>query len=450
VHDAGPTGPEQPQLHVWFAAVDVGAAVRDLTARTSIEDLPSAEFVLDVDALPNGAVVDYLAEVRITAVWQGNESPLFTGAVVAATPRETGIYVQCRGATALTEELFPPFASSNLSAADIIHLVTRSAGFPDKRLRIEGLDELPREPFEVAVPLRGVSSPTAIRIGGVKLVGRIEAEALLYGLLASRLRARFLDAKTWAVACISASTAYHAEEAGLAEIEVALAWLAARARYGLIALPGAELLSFRRADAQARPSRDEIVFARGLRTQRRWLRSLAPAAHEGGLSLDDPKLLSPELTSGLTLQDRQALLASRRATTDPDPLGAVGALWDAIEFYATGTTVPPLFTPADLESIRDSLPGSFSTEQRNRILDAVAGLNSPPLMTRLRAALKHDAVPTNEGEIVLLRRLRKLRNDAAHGRGVGVPATEDVQHAVGVLSRMLAYRVHRREDERQT
>jgi hypothetical protein len=101
--------------------------------------------------LPEGAVVDYLAEVRITAVWQGVESPLFTGVVVAATPVDDGITVECRGATALMEELFPPFAPSNLGAADVIHLVTRSAGFPDDRLQIEGLDKLPRELFEVAV-----------------------------------------------------------------------------------------------------------------------------------------------------------------------------------------------------------------------------------------------------------------------------------------------------------
>jgi hypothetical protein len=446
--DAGE--PSQPDLHVWFGGVDVAAAVRNLTARTSIEELPSADFILDVAALPEDAIVDYLAEVRITAIWQGVESPLFTGAVVAATPNDGQISIECRGATALEEQLFPPFAAWNLRSADVIHLIARSSGFPEDRLRIDGLDELPREAFEVAVPLRGVVSGAPVRIGGVKMVPRSEAEALLYGSPPTDLAVRFLGAETYAIACVSAATAYEAEQSGLAEIDLALAWLAVRARYGLVALPDAELLGFRRTDARTQPARERIVCARGLQTQRRWLRSLEPAGEEGGLSLDDPHLFSPRIGRQLTLQDRQALLACRRAAVAADPLGAVTSLSDAIEFYAAGAQASPLFTRSELKMLRQSLPGSLTETQHGRVLDAIAGLNAPPVMTRLRVALENDDVPVSETELMLLQRLRKLRNDAVHGREAELPTSEDLQHAVGVVSRMLAYRIHRRASEGRT
>src|SRR5438105_230214 len=56
------------------------------------------------------------------------------------------------------------------------------------------------------------------------------------------------------------------------------------------------------------------------------------------------------LPPDLSLQDRQALLALRRAVTEDDPLGRVSAIWDAIEFYVAGTAVPALFTRDELKA----------------------------------------------------------------------------------------------------
>ena len=119
----------EPDLHVRFGAVDVADATRALTTSTSIYDLPVAEFVLDLDAAA-GESVDYLAEVQVSVVWREQEDLIFTGRVLSATPTADGVATQCRGGVALEEQLVPPYATWNLGAHDVIHLLARQPGIP--------------------------------------------------------------------------------------------------------------------------------------------------------------------------------------------------------------------------------------------------------------------------------------------------------------------------------
>jgi hypothetical protein len=54
-----------------------------------------------------------------------------------------------------------------------------------------------------------------------------------------------------------------------------------------------------------------------------------------------------------------------------------------------------------------------------------------------------EMVPISDGEVELLWKLRKLRNDVVHGRRSDVPAPEDVDYAMSIVARMLVHRVAR-------
>jgi hypothetical protein len=333
----------------------------------------------------------------------------------------------------------------------MLYLILRSVGFSEERMQLDGLDELPVEPFEVTVPVDGATADEQKPVGDVRLLVPADVEGVLDSLdVPDELAARFIGAPLYARAFEVGGRSFDAEQEGLREIDTALAWLAVRARYGLARLPTAAAISFRRAQALARPTRRDVVLLRGLDTARRWIRVLGTSAETSALPLDEESWFVPGLPATLTTQDRQALVACRRAATEEDPLGCVNALWDSIEFYVANTALPPLFTRSDLEAIRSGLPEGLSAMQLRRLEGRLADLNAPPLLARLAAALAEDKVPISDGEMRLLQRLRRLRNAAVHGRGAEVPRNDELEHALGIVSRMLVFRVDRLARQAET
>jgi len=71
----------------------------------------------------------------------------------------------------------------------------------------------------------------------------------------------------------------------------------------------------------------------------------------------------------------------------------------------------------------------------------VGQLNNAPLLIRLKKQLDDDKVPIDEGEIELLLKLRKLRNDVVHGRRSILPEPEDIEYAISIVARMLLCRI---------
>jgi hypothetical protein len=207
-------------------------------------------------------------------------------------------------------------------------------------------------------------------------------------------------------------------------------------------LPPGRSLSFSRQESLACLTRREPGTVRGMTTGRRWFRrpsmiSQGRLAHlTGSIRPLDGALRS------LTLQEKQALLALSRASREPDLLARVQDLWEAIEFYCSGISVDHLFTAGQLDAIKDSLP-DLEPDQRKRALDLIGQLNSPPLIIRFKQAILNDGVPVTDGEIDLLQRLRRVRNNVVHGRESRLPAPEDVEYATSVVARFLIYRVAR-------
>lgn len=58
-------------------------------------------------------------------------------------------------------------------------------------------------------------------------------------------------------------------------------------------------------------------------------------------------------------------------------------------------------------------------------------------MARLRHLLESDGLPCSEAEIDLLVQLRRIRNDAAHGRQAEPPAPEVLDQAAAIASRLV-------------
>jgi hypothetical protein len=293
------------------------------------------------------------------------------------------------------------------------------------------------------MPVRGLAVEAPIRVGPVQFVPQSEAGALMDGARPrEELRDRFLEGDGYCIACVTAKTMFDAEQAALADIDAAVSWLTVRTRYGLARLPGGEFLKFTRELSHSTPAFLPVLVAFGMKTNRTWMRIIGMSREELTLPLTDYTI--PVLPTTLTLQERQALLACRRAATESDPLVRITALCEAIEYYAARTKVPKLFSAEELQVLDHALRAAdLSAIQATRAREQVASLNSPPLLTRLRAALDADDVPVSEEEVSLLQRLRKLRNHAVHGRGSVLPEVEELEHAVSVVSRMLAFRLDR-------
>lgn len=185
-------------------------------------------------------------------------------------------------------------------------------------------------------------------------------------------------------------------------------------------------------------------------TTRQWLRRPETVDQPRAVELErSTPRLDPDLPA-LTLQERQAILALARATHEPDPLSRVYALWEAIEFYTSGVSVPPLFGRKERKAIKRALPDTLSSQQRERALSLIGELNNAPLRIRLRAAMDADDIPIDDGEVELLWRLRDLRNDVVHGRKTELPAAEDVEYATSIVARMVVHRLAQRRGATRT
>jgi hypothetical protein len=394
--------------------------------------------------------VDYFAEVRISV---GNDL-IFTGAVLECVPESGDVRINCGAAPALEELVLPPLAVRDIPAADMIYFTLRSIGWPEERMSLHGLDQLPFEPFEVRAPIEGVSLDQEAMIGGIRLVpGEAAGDPLrnlgsaLENDEAQNLASAF-RADAYAVALEPAARTFDAEHAALRSIDVALGWLNARTRYGLARAPNGDAMSFRRVRALARPRRGNVAYTRGLETGRQLIRLLGPSLPPASLTEQEFDFSSERLPPNVSFQDEQAILACRRAVEEEDPLARVTALWEAIEFYTAGSRARRLFRPEELtwveKTVANSLPqDALTSEQQARVRHVLRELNSPPLLTRLRAALDRDGVPVSGGDIALLQRLRRLRNDAVHGRSTELPTNEELAHAISIVGRMLLFRLAR-------
>jgi len=136
-----------------------------------------------------------------------------------------------------------------------------------------------------------------------------------------------------------------------------------------------------------------------------------------------------------------ALAAWRRSLRARDRIAASVALWEALEFYSAGTTVGGEFDAETRERLIEAVPSlDLSDAQSNRVIEVFKQfLNMPSAMDRLRAALDRDRIPYSDRDIGALRAIRRPRTQAQHGDPPSAPSEEELEHARGVVTRVLAY-----------
>lgn len=135
--------------------------------------------------------------------------------------------------------------------------------------------------------------------------------------------------------------------------------------------------------------------------------SWAETVHTRPRSSSARYLSLPALPAELPVQVSEAISAWRRAAEERDPLAAVVALWESVEFYASGARARKIFDKPLLKTIRERAIEGLEGEQLERVRDILARLNEPPLMVRLRAALDEDEVPYREEELSMLQKIRR-------------------------------------------
>lgn len=431
---------------VMLGFTDVTGALRGGNYRGTIEDRDSMTLRLDPAMLPPDPV-DYLAPVEFHlpgSHGQGRRRE-FVGHTATAVEGPEGLLdLDAYGAMLLTERAIGYFAHDGLTAAEITYLFARSAGMSDEQLSIPDLDELPVETFEVIAPLYGITVVEPTEMVGVTVVPVDDA---LAAMVEMGFDADDLDrADSYALSLDTHRLGFHAERAGLDAIDLAIDWLATRLRYGLALLPDGTVQPFDRETRRALPRRGELVAVRGLLTQRRWLRSASMGLRATSVELDPDDSLLGRLPEQLTPGDRLALAACRRAMSEREPLARVQALWEAIEFLVAGFRAPKLFKRQDLEAIKAAIPAGIPQQLRERADRLISELNQPPLMARLRALIEHEALPCSEAEIDLLLRLRRIRNDAAHGRAAEPPAPDVLDQATAITCRLVASKLGQWDD----
>lgn len=384
---------------------------------------------------------DYQAEARVLYSINGERFVRFTGFVVTVEPRDGETLVSmASGLLKMEEQMLGGLAFSGVGAGEVLWSMLRSTGRDPAVIDIEGFEPGPLEVFEVATTLDGVTVDESTPLGEVSLLPSGPVSRVADGQ--KELEERYAGGSAWAFVLVTARTLFDAEAEGLRLIDASLAWLAARTRYSGAVLPGGTTRRFRRDWTRARVYRRDVVFTRGVSTGRWWLR------HPYGIA-DRPNLALPEvndidrlpLPPNLSPQMREAFSAWRRAAEETDPLAAVVALWECAEFYVSGVSVDDLFTKAERKAVRKKAIEGLQGEQLQKVRDVMGWLNEAPLMTRLREALKQDGVPYGEGELALLKKLRKIRNDFVHGRSRELPSEVDLRHATAVVNRILMHGV---------
>jgi hypothetical protein len=430
-----------------FGDVEVTAALRGLKARAALNDLPSAELGLELQLL-GGRPPDYFAPVEIARLAEQQKQLLFTGSVLSAKPAAGRVELSLASMPEMNERAMPAFSAWMVSAPEITHGMLRSAGMQESQLNIEGLDQLPVESFEVIAPVQGLQVPERTALDDVYFLPADAARAGVDRLgVVQPLASSFTAADCHAVTFVTARRMFDAEVQALSRIDVALAWLSVQARYGLAVWPDASARSYSRAASRSSVRRGDLVWVRGLASTRQWMRSPVFVAQAQSLDLQSGHHAGAVQLRLLSLQERQAALALRRAGSDTEPLQSITALWEALEFYVAKVELPELFSPAQLRTLRKAVPKDLPQPLRTRAIEAINRLNEPALMTRLRVASERDGVMLSKAEWDLLTRLRRVRNEAVHGASQTTATAWQIDLGVSIVARVLLHRAYRRRLE---
>lgn len=431
---------------VHFGEGEAGGAIEGGSSSDPLDSLATADFRIDADLL-GSEPIDYWAPVidRIDERQFGRE--MFCGNVRVAVPDDRVISVDCEAGATMLEQLRGGTVAANFEKGELLHAL----GAEDVLKLSETPPHRDPERFEIWVPLFGLNLDDEVALGGMAILPAEQARERISPLVEAarehaggKLLDEFLAAGCHGLAHANAVKPRDAEESGLAQIDLALAWMTTRGRYGAVLLPNGVPLEFHREEALHPPRRGDVVFVVGEDTRRQWLRRPRGPIEALPRALSaSSQSLEPALPADVPVGLRLALASLSLATTSGEPLVQVQALSLALEAYASGRgNENKLFSKADLKKVRALLDGQFSPARQKRLDDLVGKLNEESHGLRLRRVVREDAVPVTDSELQLLTDLRQARNDIVHGTEVKRPPTRDqIHYGIAVVSRMLVHRV---------
>jgi hypothetical protein len=375
------------------------------------------------------------------------------GRVMEAHPKEDGsVALSLRGATMMDESLLPPMVVQQIDAREVGYLATREAGFTPESVNIEGLaDAVAFEPLWVLAPVRGLSVRREVKVGVVDFVDGNAGREML-GRFVPPLDAQFSDplahVGAFARVAVPAKYLYEAEREGLSLIDDATAWLNTRLRYSWSHRPDQQLEPYERDTTRVVVERLPGVAVFGVEgTGRRWWRDTTFAQRERYVELvPDARWLAPPMPTQVSPGDRQALAALRRAIVARDPVQRVVALWEAIEFYVGDWSPEAQFDDAEVKGAIDRAREGLASAKAERVGNLLRNLlNSWPILARFEQVLQAEGVPYTNEDRKRIKGLRTSRSRAVHGAQAH-PSHEEIDQAVGLMSRALSTRWSRRAE----
>ena len=255
-----------------------------------------------------------------------------------------------------------------------------------------------------------------------------------------------VDVGAFARVAVPARYLHDAEREGLGLIDDATAWLTTRLRYSWSHGPDQRLETYERASTLVVVERlpGVAVFpVDGI--GRRWWRDTTFTRRERYVVLaPDTRWLTPSMPTRVSAGDRQALVALQRAVTARDSIQRVVALWEAIEFYVGDRSPEAQFTDAEISVAIERAREGLTDVKAERVGNLLRNLlNSWPILARFEQVLHADGVPYSDEDRTRIKRLRTSRSRAVHGAQAD-PSHDEIDQAVGLMSRALSTRWRRR------
>jgi len=209
--------------------VDLVNAMHHFEVHREGNDVTGADVVLDPASLQD-VIIDWINDVRILERQGATLVPQFTGLVRGVDMESDGLHIRLTSRKlALQEQRLGGGGTLNVTPVENIVSLLRGGGVAADEMNIAGYTPGPIEAWEVTAPVDGIRLSAAIEIGTVRLLPEAECPTLPVGLGPDTIRDVFNGADVWARVFVTASTAYDAELSGTDEIDLALAWLIARA-----------------------------------------------------------------------------------------------------------------------------------------------------------------------------------------------------------------------------
>lgn len=429
--------------------IDISPAISNFSYTQKLNDMTVGTIILKQKELIELPPLNYAAEVRLSKTTGSADKIIFRGNVTSAAVKTGEIHLKvAAGIDLFHETLIQGMAVANTSGLEQIWSMMRGAGLGEERINIEGFSKGPKEPFEVVVPLTGLTLTHGISFSEFELTKDARILSVAQTIIkeeGAEILTEFASADVWLRLIVQASTLYDAEVEGLRKIDLFLSRLMSRVQLSVSRI-GPHHSEWDRKGLLNRLTRADVVLVRGLTTRRRWLRR--PFA--GSTSILNINELSdidfPPLTYELPTYLNEAFLAWRRSIHANHPLAAITALWDAIEFYSSQIKVVDDFTKAETRQIRRDAVQSIDPNdeaRKNRVANVLNLLNQASLIQKFNLAMNEDGVNLADEETQILQKLRKTRNDFVHGKNVVIPTDAEMLLARTVVNRILVARVLR-------